>query len=309
MVWIRRPKSCDVSSGPRAFPPRPVRRSYALRRAAFILAGAAVLGCVAFLLPELVRAWGDSTQKLVINKAIDTLPSDLRAYFEANRTFLLTHVTDAYEAIAKNPAERHNHYIALDKYGRFPFAALPREYKTAFNKYGRSKLESNGVLPWEVGVYSEKLTEAFREGHWEEARENAALLAYYVTEAHDPFNTTENFDGRLSNQTGVNERFGTALVDRYSSFLPMRPNDASYIADPTDHAFEICLDAHSSLESVLLADLRARKGENSYNDEYYDRFYNFVAPTLLRQISNSASDVGSYWLTAWTNAGKPQLPH
>ena len=275
-----------------------------------LAAGAAALGffaCVFF--PSLLHAWGDSTQKFVINKAVETLPAELRGFFDVTRAFLLRHVTDPFDAIAKNPAERHNHYINLDKYGRFPFAALPRDYQAALNKYGRSKLDSNGVLPWEIGVYSQKLTEAMRSGHWEEVRENATLLAYYVTEAHDPFNTTENFDGRLSNQTGINERFGAALVDRYASFLPMRPNDARYIADPTDYAFEICLDAHSSLESVLLADLRARKGENSYNDEYYDRFYNLVAPVLLRQISESATDVGSYWLTAWTNAGKPPVPH
>ncbi len=287
-VWRR----CEVACGPGR-----------------LAAAATALGVLAFVLaPSLLFAWGDSTQKLVINKAIDTLPGELRGFFDSNRAFLLRHVTDPFDAIAKNPAERHNHYINLDKYGRFPFAALPRDYQAALNKYGRSKLDSNGVLPWEIGVYSQKLTEAMRAGHWEEAREHAALLAYYVTEAHDPFNTTENYDGRLSNQIGINERFGAALVDRYASFLPMRPNDARYIADPTDHAFEICLDSHSSLESVLLADLRARKGENSYNDEYYDRFYNLVAPALLRQISESATDVGSYWLTAWSNAGKPPLP-
>jgi hypothetical protein len=31
--------------------------------------------------------------------------------------------------------------------------------------------------------------------------------------------------------------------------------------------------------------------------------------TLIRQLSDAATDVGSYWLTAWVNAGRPQLPH
>jgi hypothetical protein len=30
---------------------------------------------------------------------------------------------------------------------------------------------------------------------------------------------------------------------------------------------------------------------------------------LIRQISDAATDVGSYWLTAWKNAGQPALPH
>jgi hypothetical protein len=89
----------------------------------------------------------------------------------------------------------------------------------------------------------------------------------------------------------------------------MRPNDAAFISDPTDHAFEACLSSHSWLETILLADRNSKRGQNSYNDEYFDHFYNAAAVTLIRQLSDAATDVGSYWLTAWVNAGRPQLPH
>jgi hypothetical protein len=261
------------------------------------------------LLPLQAFAWGGNGQKLVAGKAIDTLPPDLRTFFEANRSFVMLHVTDPLDAEAKTPAEKHNHYLYLDKYGRFPFELLPRTYKAAVTKFGKSKLESTGLLPWQIGVYSAKLTEAMKLGRWDDAKLDAAILAGYVAEAHDPFNTTENFDGHLTGQTGINERFGTALIDRFSSFFPMRPNDASFINDPTDHAFEACLSAHSWLETILLADRNARLGGKSYDDDYFDRFYNQAAATLIRQLSDAATDVGSYWLTAWTNAGRPQLPH
>ena len=275
------------------------------KRPAVLLAVIAVF----LLFPHTTAAWGSNGHKLVLNKAIDTLPPDIRAFFETNRTFLVQHVTDPLEAITKTPSEKHNHYLYLDKYGRFPFELLPRSYKAAVEKFGKSKLSANGLLPWEIGVYSEKLTEAMKAGRWEEARLDAAILASYVAESHDPFNTTENFDGKLSGQKGVNERFGAALIDRYSSFFPMRPNDAVFINDPTDHAFEACLSSHSWIENILLADRNARQGENSYTDEYYDRFYNQAAATLIRQLSEAATDVGSYWMTAWVNAGRPQLPH
>lgn len=255
-------------------------------------------------------AWGRGGHKLVVNQAIDTLPVELRSFFDASRNFLLQHVNDSIDAIAKTPSEKRNDHLYLDKYGRFPFDTLPRNYKAAVEKYGKSKLQANGLLPWQIGVYNQKLTEDMRLGHWEEAKLDAAILASYVADAHDPFNTTENFDGKLTSQTGVNERFGTALIDRYASFFPLRPNDAAYIADPTDHAFEDCLSAHSTMESILLADRNAYlDGKNySYNDDYFDRFYNQTAATLIRQLSSASSDVGSYWLTAWTNAGKPTPP-
>jgi hypothetical protein len=261
------------------------------------------------LLPSGVSAWGGNGQRVVVNQAINTLPGDLRTYFENNRAFFVQHVTDPLDNEAKTPAARHNRFIRLDKYGRFPFDALPRSYKAAVSKFGKTKIDSNGLLPWEIGVYSQKLTEAMKLGHWDEVKVDAAMLAFYVAEAHDPFNTTENFDGHLTNQTGINERFGTTLIDRFSSFFPMRPNDSAFIHDPTDHAFEACLSAHSWLEVVELADRNARLEIKSYNDEYFDRFYNQSAGTLIHQLSDAATDVGSYWLTAWTNAGKPALPH
>jgi hypothetical protein len=274
------------------------------------LSATALLLCL--LAPSPCLGWGRNGHRLVVNKAVDTLgalPQEFRGFFEANRALLVQHVTDPLDAIAKNPAERHNHFILLDKYGRFPFEALPRNYKAAVTKFGKPKLDANGLLPWQIGVYSEKLTEAFKAGKWEEARLDAAILANYVAEAHDPFNTTDNFDGHLSAQLGINERFGTTLIDRYSSFFPMRPNDAIFINDPTDRAFEACLSSHSWLETILLADRNARHGENSFTDEYYDRFYNQAAAILIRQLSDAATDVGSFWLTAWRNAGSPPLPH
>ena len=259
--------------------------------------------------PVGLRAWGNNAQRLIVNRAVDTLPYDIRPFFESNRDFFVQHVNDPMNNLDKHPNERQNHFIELDKYGKFPFDALPRNYKAAITKYSKSKIDSTGLLPWQIGVYSAKLTEDLKAGRWQEAKEDAALLANYVAEAHDPFNTTENFDGSLSGQRGVNERFNTILIDRYGSFFPLNPHDAFFVSDPTDFAFDACLNAHSNVESILLADRSAERGLSSYTDEYYDRFYNLAAASLIRQLSDAATDVGSYWLTAWINAGKPQLQH
>jgi len=261
------------------------------------------------LLPSCAMAWGNNAQRLIINHAVDTLPPEVRAFFDANRNYLVQHVNDPLTRVDQHPHERENHFVELDRYGKFPYEALPRNYRAAVDKYGKSRIDSTGLLPWSIGVYSQKLTEDLRAGRWEEAKLDAAFLADYVAEAHDPFNTTENFDGKMTGQGGINDRFNTILVDRYGSFFPMNPHDASFITDPTDFAFEICLSAHSMVEPVLLADRTAKRGLTSYTDEYYDRFYNLAAPVLIKQLSDAATDVGAYWLTAWTNAGKPVLPH
>jgi hypothetical protein len=280
----------------------PAKTTRSLGRALLILA-------LAVLTPVALFAWGANSQRLIATRAVDTLPPDLRPFFETNREFILRHVTDPLTALETSPkTEAPNHFLYLDHYGKFPFTELPRDYRAAVAKFGRAKLLATGLLPWQIGTYSQRLTDAMRSGNWEQARILAATLASYVAEASDPFNTTENSDGHLSGQPGVNIRFSTNLVERYSLFFPMHPNDAAFISDPTRHAFDSCLNAHAWLENILLADYRSRAGLTDYTDEYYDRFYNQAGATLIRQLSDAATDVGSYWLTSWINAGRPALP-
>jgi hypothetical protein len=252
--------------------------------------------------------WGDTADRLVTNKAVDTLPPEMQPFFYNNRQFLVQHVTATEESVSPSATNRRADFIQLDHYGPFPYLALPREYNAAIAKYNRRTLEQYGLLPWQIGLYSKKLTDAFREHDWGQVRLSAAILAHYVTAAHDPFNTTLNMDGKLSSQPGVNERFSTGLVDRYQLFFFVKPNEAAFIHDPTDHAFEDCLTAHSWLENVLLADRRAHEGLTDYKEDYYDRFYALAGVILVRQLSDASTDVGSYWMSAWINAGRPQLP-
>lgn len=273
----------------------------------------AITSMIPVLLAMLVASpaafgWGENAERLITNKAVDTLPDEMLGFFEANRQFFVQHVTDPDEAISKNLGDAHNNFIQLDHYGQFPFSGLPRSYNAAVAKYGRRSLEAYGLLPWQIGLYSQRLTDALRAHNWAEAKLSAALLAHYVAAASDPFNTTVNSDGKLSEQAGVDGRFGDGLVDRYQLFFFVKPNEAAFIRDPTDQAFEMALSAHSWLENVLLADRHAHEGLSVYGDEYYDRFYAQAGAVLIRQLSDASTDVGSYWMTAWINAGRPQLP-
>src|SRR3974390_157222 len=120
-------------------------------------AGAALLLLVlwglALMLPIGIQAWGNNAQRLIVNRAVDTLPYDIRPFFEANRNFLVQHVNDPMNQLDKHPNERQNHFIELDKYGKFPFDALPRNYKAAVTKYSKSKIDATGLLSWEIDGY------------------------------------------------------------------------------------------------------------------------------------------------------------
>ncbi len=154
--------------------------------------------------------WGENAERLIANKAVDTLPDEMQAFFGANRQFLVRHVTDPDQSDAKSSADQHNSFIQLDHYGQFPFTALPHSYNAAVAKFTKRSLETYGLLPWQVGLYSQKLTDAFRSHNWDEAKLSAAILAHYVAAAHDPFNTTVNKMAGFPTSRASTSDLGTA---------------------------------------------------------------------------------------------------
>jgi hypothetical protein len=258
--------------------------------------------------PELALGWGPTAHDIVDTWAIQVLPPEIRSFFENNRQFLVEHANDPDEMMKKDRYERMRHYIYLDKYGAFPYLALPHDYGHAKEVFNSWRINRDGVLPWQIGEFSLRLTKSMKEGNWEEVKLNAAALAHYVADAHDPLHTTQNFDGQLTLQTGLLARFDIHLFDRYSKLFIMHPDDAVKIDDPTEYAFQTCLASNVWVNLILWSDLRARDGSTDYNEDYYDRFYNQVGPTVVEEINAAAHDAGSYWYTAWLNAGRPQLP-
>jgi hypothetical protein len=111
----------------------------------------------------------------------------------------------------------------------------------------------------------------------------------------------------MTSQTGLSPRFDIHLIDRYSKLFIMHPEDAVKVDDPTEYAFQSCLESNVWVNLVVWSDLRAREGLADYSDEYFDRFYNQVGLTVVHEINAAAHDAGSYWYTAWLNAGRPVL--
>jgi hypothetical protein len=253
-------------------------------------------------------AWGPAAHDIVDTWAIQALPPEIRSFFANNQQFLEDHANDPAEWIKKDRYERRRHYIYLDKYGFFPYPTLPHDYHRATERFMSWRINRDGTLPWQIGEYSLRLSKAMKDGKWEEVKLDAAALAYYVGDAHDPLHTTQNYNGQLTQQTGLENRFDVSLSDRYSKFFIMHPGDATKIDDPTEFAFQTCLEANVWVNLVLWADVRAREGLRDYTDDYFDRFYSQVGVTVVREINAAARDAGSYWYTAWLNAGQPPLP-
>ena len=252
--------------------------------------------------------WGPRAHRIVNDKAIDVLPPEIKAFYAANRAYLVEHANDADKVAPSNRAEAVRHFIYFDRYGRYPFPLLPHNYNLARQQYGGFKLNKNGILPWYIGEYHLRLTQAFRARNWDAVRETSAWLGHYVADVTDPFRLTENYNGQLSGQTGIGDRIQSSLFDRYANFLLLHPARVQYVKDPTENAFELGLENYVWLDNFLLADRKAFEAAHGYNEEYFERLYNDIGPVVSREISDAIENVGSYWYTAWVNAGKPPLP-
>ncbi|MGH9327082.1 MAG: hypothetical protein ACRD2B_10440 [Terriglobia bacterium] len=253
-------------------------------------------------------AWGPQAHRLTTRRAVDTLPPTMKSFFQAHLPDLLAHVNDPSQWMKKDRYERLRHYICLDAYGRFPYLKLPHSYQQAIQQYGKRRIGRRGTLPWQIGAFSLRLTDELHHEKWSEALEDAAVLGYYVTDAHDPLNTTENYDGQLTGQAGLAARFGSDLIQRYKNFMLFRADPAVKIDDPTEHAFQIVLESNTWVDRILLADRNALDDLPGYNEDYFDRFDTAVSSIVMEELGHAAHDIGSYWYTAWVNAGQPALP-
>ena len=100
--------------------------------------------------PSPAAAWCFVGHQLIMRRAIDLLPAEIKPFFERHREEVVLRVIDPDLWRTMGWPEDPNHFMdfGVKEYGAFPFAALPREYGAALAKFGPATLERNGRLPW-----------------------------------------------------------------------------------------------------------------------------------------------------------------
>jgi D-aminopeptidase len=260
------------------------------------------------------HGWGETGHTLITRKACEAMPEPLRALFLAHAATIASHSMDPDLWRREDRSEGPRHFLDVDYegFGPFPFTGLPREWRAAAEKFGEETLRKYGVLPWRVDEYVGVVAEAWRSG--DDGALTAALgaLSHYVADAHMPLHAVVNYDGQLTGQKGVHNRWEDGLVDRYAEEL-----DAAVLADagrvralesPLDEAFEILLDSYAHHFALLNADRRSARGiegDPAKSPLYFERLWTLSGGLCAQRLSEAATAVASYWLTAWEHAGRP----
>ena len=133
------------------------------------------------------------------------------------------------------------------------------------------------------------------------------VASHYIQDAHQPLHATRNYDGQLTGQPGVHARFETALFERFASRVVVKAGPPLPIKNGRDVAFDVLLDSYQLVDPLLKADKDASAGRESYDEEYFERFFAAVRPLLEKRLADSITATASLIIGAWDLAGRPAL--
>src|SRR5713101_6447591 len=186
---------------------------------------------ISVLLPQPAFAWGFAAHRYIMRRAIDLLSVEIKPFFVEHRDEIVFRVTDPDLWRNVGWEDDPNHFLNLGAadFGPYPFAALPREYGAALEKFGMAALKRQGTLPWREAEEFGNLRrafEGFKRGDSYSATDTvlfAAVVSHYIQDAHQPLHASNNYDGQLTGQLGVHARFERDLIERFESRLTINP--------------------------------------------------------------------------------------
>jgi hypothetical protein len=246
-------------------------------------------------------AWSISVHQAVTLKAIDTLPKPLKAFYEAHRLEIPSLAPDA-----ELPAEGTDRRFAVDRLKPFPFPELPRT-EAAFTQEFGDKAKDVGRLPWLLLESHDRLVLAFRAGDKARILTESDLLSQLVADLHNPLALTDNSDGQKTGQHGLWIRFTVKLPEAMKGKLKLDPDAAHLLDEPRPFVFSMINATYVWLDNLLYEEELAKRGKGGYTEIYFEDLASRAGPLLRQRLSLAAGHAGSYWYTAWTEAGRPEL--
>lgn len=251
------------------------------------------------LQPASSFAWSDAVYRLVLRKAIDTLPKAQKKFFDDHRFEMPSLVPDE-----DPPVRPEGRRFAVDLLGAFPYSDVPQDEAAIKAKADPLVV---GRLPFLLLEAQARLVEAFKSGDKERILLEADAVAILAADLNNPLALSENFDGAKTSQPGLAKRFGTQLAEGMEGRLKLNPEAARLLDNPKEYVFTSLVRNHVWVDNILYADSLARRGKTSYGGPYFEALELRAGRLLGEILSDAAADVGSFWYTAWTAAGRPVL--
>ena len=196
---------------------------------------------------------------------------------------------------------------------RIPSRICRATTTSALKKHGIDKLRQNGLLPWRTHEIAGRLIRGFEALHkngpyaQSDIRFFSAIIGHYVADAHVPLHAVLNYNGQLTGQTGLHNRWEDELFVRYQKQLVIKPGPLKPIANERDFIFDTLLESSQLADDVLAADKKAIGNRDVYDDQYFATFFAETRPILEKRLNDAITAVASMITSAWEQAGKPSI--
>jgi hypothetical protein len=89
--------------------------------------------------------------------------------------------------------------------------------------------------------------------------------------------------------------------------LKLDPDAAHLLEDPRTFIFSVINGTYVWLDNLLYEEELAHRGHGGYGERYFESFVLRAGKLLKDRLSHAADEAGSYWYSAWTQAGRPEL--
>lgn len=281
------------------------------------------LSLLMIILAITCSSWGFFAHQQINRMAVFILPGDMIRFYKHNINFITDHAVDPDKRRYADTSEAARHFIDADRYGSAPFDSIPQKWKDAVEKYSEKLVQENGIVPWHIERTYYSLVRAFQERDSLSILRLSADLGHYLSDAHVPLHTTENYNGQLSGQMGIHGFWESRLPELFAIGYDFIVGRAQYIENPLKEAWNIVENAHSYTDSVLMIEARLnqtlppdlkftfseRNGrvERQYSEEYSRAYHKALNGMVEKQMCSSILMTGSYWYSAWVDAGQPML--
>jgi hypothetical protein len=268
-------------------------------------------------------SWGFYAHYRVNRLAIFTLPKGMSTFYRANIEYLTEHAISADRRRYVDSAEIPRHYFDADHFGKTPFHTVPQKWADAVQKYTADTLYKYGTLPWTIQYNYYHLVDAFKSHDTSAILHYSAYLGHYVADACVPLHTTQNHDGQLTHQEGIHALWESRLPEQFGSSYNYYAGKARYLENPLWQAFILCRSSFKGADSVLRiqrqldqtfpADkkyeviLRGKRKIKDYSAAYCRAYHTALKGMVQRRMRIAILNVGSYWYSAWVDAGQPNL--
>lgn len=247
----------------------------------------------------------------------------MAGFYKANIQFITDHAVSADKKRYVDTTEAPRHYLNADHYGKNPFTKIPQRWNDAVVKYNEDTLNKQGTVPWTIQRTYYRLVNAFKAHDTLAILTASANLGHYVADAHVPLHLTKNYDGQFTNQKGIHALFETRIPELFGNSYNYNISKARYIENPLAEAFKICRVSFSEVDSVLRMErllnktfpknkkiVRVKRGNrwvSDYSVEYARAYQKLLKGMVQRRMRSAILEIGSYWYSAWVDAGQPDL--